>query len=274
MAKQKTLLEKITTLLWWNHLPSIKEILLGLYYQGLAGKKFYEAGTNINFTGTGTEEDPILINASGSGGGIASIQAGTNISVNNADPLNPIISATGGGGGSQDLQGVTDLGSTTTNPIIVGDPDSGTLVVITPDSGPASGIGIVDSGRSVNIGAPFGVQLQTRPESDGGVAVNIKSDNVTTPYNAQLPGKTGEQTFAMISDTGNSGKQTINPSLGTITIPHGLGVDPAFISFNFDDTRSLEMRSYLVTTNATNIIITFDSPPLETTAIVWWSAKP
>ncbi len=45
--------------------------------------------------------------------GIQSIQAGTNITIDNTDPANPIINA----GGSQDLQSVTDIGNITTNSI-------------------------------------------------------------------------------------------------------------------------------------------------------------
>jgi len=44
-------------------------------------------------------------------GAIQSIVAGTNVTVDNTDPLNPIVSASGGGGGSQDLQSVLDEGN-------------------------------------------------------------------------------------------------------------------------------------------------------------------
>jgi hypothetical protein len=53
-----------------------------------------------------------------SGGGIQSIVAGTNVTVDNTDPLNPIINSTGGGG-SQTLQDVTDEGNETTQHIKV-----------------------------------------------------------------------------------------------------------------------------------------------------------
>jgi hypothetical protein len=49
-----------------------------------------------------------------SGIGILSVVAGTNVSIDNTDPANPIISATSG-----DLQNVTDIGNTTTNPILI-----------------------------------------------------------------------------------------------------------------------------------------------------------
>lgn len=48
---------------------------------------------------------------------VESVVAGTNVTVDNTDPLNPIVSATGGGGGT--LQEVTDLGATTDNAITV-----------------------------------------------------------------------------------------------------------------------------------------------------------
>jgi len=44
---------------------------------------------------------------------IETIQAGTNITVDDTDPLNPIVSATGG---SQDLQGVLDTGNYAESP--------------------------------------------------------------------------------------------------------------------------------------------------------------
>jgi hypothetical protein len=49
-----------------------------------------------------------------SGIGILSVVAGTNVSIDNTDPANPIISASSG-----DLQNVTDIGNTTTNPILI-----------------------------------------------------------------------------------------------------------------------------------------------------------
>jgi hypothetical protein len=39
------------------------------------------------------------------GGGVQSVQAGTNVTVDNTDPQNPIISATGGGGGVESVTG-------------------------------------------------------------------------------------------------------------------------------------------------------------------------
>jgi len=43
------------------------------------------------------------------GGQVDSVVAGTNVTVDNTDPANPIVSATGGGGGSSDVEVLNDL---------------------------------------------------------------------------------------------------------------------------------------------------------------------
>lgn len=65
-----------------------------------------ETGANVNEIFSNVEALRVRLVALGytpyiisSGGGIQSIQEGTNITVDNTDPLNPIVSATGGGGG-------------------------------------------------------------------------------------------------------------------------------------------------------------------------------
>lgn len=55
-----------------------------------------DEGTNITITGTGTPGDPYMITAAGgaSGGQVDSVVAGTGISVDATDPVNPIVSTT------------------------------------------------------------------------------------------------------------------------------------------------------------------------------------
>lgn len=63
------------------------------------------AGSNVTISGEGTKTSPYQISASGGGvgGGVASVVAGTNISVDNTDPSNPIVSATDTTGISETL---------------------------------------------------------------------------------------------------------------------------------------------------------------------------
>lgn len=52
-----------------------------------------QQGTNITITGSGTKDDPYVINSTGSGGGsVDSVVAGTGINVDNIDPANPVVS--------------------------------------------------------------------------------------------------------------------------------------------------------------------------------------
>lgn len=59
-------------------------------FLNIPGVKHVHAGTNISITGT--DEDPIINSTGGSGGGqVNTVVAGTGISVNSTDPVNPII---------------------------------------------------------------------------------------------------------------------------------------------------------------------------------------
>jgi hypothetical protein len=69
--------------------------LLKKYKQGIISGLY--PGNNITFTPTVCRDKIISSTSSGIGGGIQSIQEGDNITVDNTDPLNPIVSASGGG---------------------------------------------------------------------------------------------------------------------------------------------------------------------------------
>ena len=64
-----------------------------------AGVQSVVAGTNVTVDNT----DPLNPIVSATDTGIQSVVAGTNVTVDNTDPLNPIVSATGGGGGGSDF---------------------------------------------------------------------------------------------------------------------------------------------------------------------------
>jgi hypothetical protein len=69
--------------------------LLKKYKQGIISGLY--PGNNITFTPTVCRDKIISSTSSGIGGGIQSIQEGDNITIDNTDPLNPIVSASGGG---------------------------------------------------------------------------------------------------------------------------------------------------------------------------------
>lgn len=122
---------------------------------------------------------------------IESVVAGTNVTIDDTDPLNPIISSTGGGG-SQDLQGVTDNGNTTTNDIIlINDANAifGTGGGVVLDNGSRLKEGSIDAGYggSKGIAQICAVGYELKWEAgrlyvmgDGGTTVREVSHNFTT----------------------------------------------------------------------------------------------
>ena len=74
----------------------ILQEVLRKYRQGLITGLI--PGDNITLTPTNCRDKIISSNSSGSGTGVQSVQAGANITIDDTDPLNPIVSASGGGG--------------------------------------------------------------------------------------------------------------------------------------------------------------------------------
>ena len=178
------------------------------------------------------------------GGGIQSIVAGTNITVDDSDPQNPIVSATGSAG-VPTLQQVTDEGNTTTNDIIVSketgasyiqvasnnniltlqvDAVNGTYIELNdPDTNRygyiySGGLAFEEIGYS-NINLRDGfltisnaaikpyIYLQGSDDTLTG-SVTIKTDLVDDDYTQQLPPKDG--TFAFLDDVPTKTSDLIN----------------------------------------------------------------
>jgi len=99
MAREKTLLERIESLLWYDAIQKLRDILKDIFNS-----------SEKNLT------------------------AGTNITIDRTDPNNPVINSTGGSG-TQDLQSVTDLGDETTNTIKVRNSDFPEVVLEMSDVG-------------------------------------------------------------------------------------------------------------------------------------------
>ncbi len=93
------------------------------------------AGTNVTVDNT----DPLnpIVSASGSGGGtgiVETIVAGTNVTVDSTDPANPIVSATGGTGIVESVVGGTNITVDNTdpaNPIISSSGGTGIVETVT-----------------------------------------------------------------------------------------------------------------------------------------------
>jgi hypothetical protein len=125
------------------------------------------------------------------GSKLDSVVAGTNVTIDNTDPLNPIISSTGGGG-TLDLQDVTDNGATTTNALNVQVLDEYSIVnkdnIYTADDTTTSYSYIDNTGRlGINSG-DFEGTIQ---------ANNLTANNV----NLEFPQKAvGSYTIATTSD--------------------------------------------------------------------------
>jgi hypothetical protein len=83
-----------------------------------------------------------------SGGGVQSIVAGANITVDNTDPANPIVSSTGGD--ILNLQEVTDEGATTTNTTTFS-PSGNNKAIVANGSGSGIGIDITHAGSGTKL---------------------------------------------------------------------------------------------------------------------------
>lgn len=101
----------------------------------------------------------------GSNDGVQSVVAGTGITVNNADPQNPIVSATGGAGGIVDAvvagNGITVDDSDPANPIVTNDGvrtvSAGTGIGVTVGHDPTiSNTGILSATAGTGIGVTAG----------------------------------------------------------------------------------------------------------------------
>lgn len=114
-------------------------------------------------------------------GKIDSVVAGTNVTIDNTDPLNPIVSATGGGG-SQNLQQVTDIGNTVASGDYLSMVSANLIEVVNV---------ITNTGSSIT--PDDGISIKT-----GIYKSNVKTDDLTVDRIHQLPDASG--TLALTTD--------------------------------------------------------------------------
>jgi nitrogen fixation protein len=130
-----------------------------------------EQEVTINATPNVTQ---ILVNTNTGGGGVQSVVAGTNISVDNTDPENPIISASGGGG-TQNLNQVLVEGNATDGEnIFISNGDE-----ITFDNGSRIRKGLTDSGNGGAKGVALVCSLDYELKWEAGRQYVMQQDGFT-----------------------------------------------------------------------------------------------
>jgi hypothetical protein len=132
---------------------------------------------------------------------IESVVAGTNVTIDDTDPLNPIISSTGGGG-TQDLQGVTDNGNTTTNSLNIQLGDDYSIVNrtnVTTESDATGAYAFIENTGKLGI-------------NSGDFEGTIQANNLTANnVNLEFPQKAvGSYTIATTSDIPTKTSDLIN----------------------------------------------------------------
>ena len=142
-------------------------------------------------------------------GKIDSVVAGTNVTVDNTDPLNPIVSATGGGG-SQNLQQVTDIGNTVASGDYLSMVSANLIEVVNV---------ITNTGSAIT--ADDGISIKT-----GIYKSNVKTDDLTVDRIHQLPDADG--TIALTTDVTDILTDTITDG-DTTHAPDGNAVFDALV---------------------------------------------
>ena len=207
-----------------------------------------------------------------SGGGVQSVVAGTNVTVDNTDPNNPIVNASSSGGGYQNITESIDvnndfditIGDTNTAAIKVQNQNSfnyieiGGLGLASRVDVPSTDIRLGDlfgflNGVSILIGASQ-IQMEIASglilNSDFGTkGVTLKNDllSPSVKYDVNFPDKANgsSETFAMLSDTKSKLVENLNVS-GTYDI------DYSFDTWNLVVTGATTFTESNLPTSGTN----------------------
>lgn len=119
-------------------------------------------------------------------GGIQSIVAGDNITIDNTDPANPVVSSTGGGGTFDGIETVSTAPVTFTGDGTIGTPLSLTIAPVSAtQTGIVNNVALQELGgvdKLIN-GVRVGKGAGTRPTWSTAFGVNALADNTTGYYN-------------------------------------------------------------------------------------------
>jgi hypothetical protein len=217
-------------------------------------------------------EEVIQVNINtinGGGGGIESVVAGTNITVDNTDPLNPIINANADavtsvnsdiGDVIVDLQSVTDEGNITSNPIIFNDGSDEFELSGTSIKYKAIGSGFVKELTFDSLSANRNLIL---PNSDGTLVVQSDLENYifteqkTADFDAVNSSLfTANGTITVTDPTPLTNKGYIVHVIGGTSTIGGVGYTTGDLVYRYYDGASW------ISTNM-NSAITIDATPTD-----------
>ena len=206
------------------------------------------------------------------GGGVQSVVAGTNVTVDNTDPNNPIINASSSGGGYQNITESIDvnndfditIGDTNTAAIKVQNQNSFNYIEIgglglasrvdVPSTdirlgdqfGFVNGVNMLIGGTQIELNTSNGFVLST---NFGTEKVTLKNDLLSSnvQYDVNFPDKANgsSETFAMLSDTKSKLVENLNVS-GTYDI------DYSFDTWNLVVTGATTFTESNLPTSGTN----------------------
>ena len=204
------------------------------------------------------------------GGGIQSVVAGTNVTVDNTDPNNPIVNASSSGGGYQNITESIDvnndfditIGDTNTAAIKVQNQNSFNYIEIgalglasrvdVPSTdirlgdqfGFVNGVNMLIGGTQIELNTSNGFVLST---NFGTEKVTLKNDLLSSnvQYDVNFPDKANgsSETFAMLSDINIIGFIARDSSN---TIPAGSPTDLNFSTTDYQDASDWDGNVYTV----------------------------
>ena len=220
----------------------------------------------------------LLIDSTGSSGGqVNSVVAGTGISVNNADPVNPIVTATNTGTVTSVTSANADIGvaTTTTTPVLTLNSGTGPSQIVKLDG--SSKLPAVDGSQLTNLPSGFSNPMttlgDTMYEDVTPTAVRLAGNTTATKKFLRQTG-TGSVSAAPAWDTIVAGdiptlNQNTTGSAATLTTPRAIN------GVNFDGSAGITVTAAASTLTGTVLnssVVTSSLTAIGTLVTGLWNA--